>query len=226
MALPECPVIGFDGSSANRSCTSCVMKRSPNRCFLALFATETMKAAPSGCCMIVQTSSTTRSLGLGSRAAAAHTVSVQTIAAAGRSSGSNRAEVEDRHARLVGQQIVSLVGEQVSQAAGGKGPQQARDFVFALPVEVVVKVPEAGSLPLIGVVPGQRMIEGGPAGGAHALPDHDLDQSPEAADALEKFLRIFSLYDEGVHALARNSRRKNAASRSAGHVRVLPPQGR
>ena len=54
------------------------------------FAMLTMKAAPSGCCMMLHTSSTTSSLGLGSWAAAAHTVSVQTIAAAGRSSGSKR----------------------------------------------------------------------------------------------------------------------------------------
>ena len=50
----------------------------------------TMKAAPSGCCMMLHTSSTTSRQGLGSWAAAAQTVSVQTIAAAGRSFGSRR----------------------------------------------------------------------------------------------------------------------------------------
>ena len=87
---PEWPVMVREESSLRRSCTSCVMNCSPSRCFRARFAIETMKAAPSGCCMMDQTSSTTRSLGFGSRAAAAQTVSVQTMAAAGRSSGSSR----------------------------------------------------------------------------------------------------------------------------------------
>ena len=77
-------------SSLSRSWTSWVMNWSPRRCFLARLAIETMKAAPSGCCMMLHTSSTTRSRGLGFCAAAAHTVSVQTIAAAGRSSGSSK----------------------------------------------------------------------------------------------------------------------------------------
>ena len=64
------------------------MKERPSLCFRALLAMETMKAAPSGCCMMLHTSSTTRRRGLGSRAAAAHTVSVQTMAAAGLRSGS------------------------------------------------------------------------------------------------------------------------------------------
>ena len=76
-------------SSLSRSWTSWVMNCNPSRCFLARFAMLTMKAAPSGCCMIDHTSSTTSRRGLGSWAAAAHTVSVQTIAAAGRSSGSS-----------------------------------------------------------------------------------------------------------------------------------------
>ena len=76
-------------SSERRSWTSWVMNCNPSRCLRARFARLTMKAAPSGCCMIDHTSSTTSSRGLGSWAAAAHTVSVQTIAAAGRSSGSS-----------------------------------------------------------------------------------------------------------------------------------------
>ena len=88
-ARPEWPVMVLDVSSERRSCTSWVMTCKPSRCFLARFAIETMNAAPSGCCMIDHTSSTTSSLGLGSWAAAAHTVSVQTIAAAGLSSGSS-----------------------------------------------------------------------------------------------------------------------------------------
>ena len=66
------------------------MNCNPSRCFLARFAMLTMKSAPSGCCMIDHTSSTTSRRGLESWAAAGHTVSVQTIAAAGRSSGSSR----------------------------------------------------------------------------------------------------------------------------------------
>ena len=84
----------------------------------------TMKAAPSGCCMMLHTSSTTSRRGLGSWAAAAHTVSVQTIAAAGRKLGFEEPKVEDRHQGLVVQQVVALVGEEVAQAAGGEGPEQ------------------------------------------------------------------------------------------------------
>ena len=83
----------------------------------------TMKAAPSGCCMIDHTSSTTSRRGLGSWAAAAHTVSVQTIAAAGRSSGSNSRRSKTVTQGLAAQQVVALVGEEVAQAAGGEGPQ-------------------------------------------------------------------------------------------------------
>ena len=89
-ARPECPVMVRDESSERRSCTSWVMNCNPSRCFLARFAIETMKAAPSGCCMMLHTSSTTSRRGRGSWAAAAHTVSVQTIAAAGLSSGSSK----------------------------------------------------------------------------------------------------------------------------------------
>ena len=88
-ARPEWPVMARDVSSESRSCTSCVMNCRPRRCFLARLAMLTMNAAPSGCCMMDQTSSTTSRRGLGFCAAAVHTVSVQTIAAAGRSSGSS-----------------------------------------------------------------------------------------------------------------------------------------
>ena len=84
----------------------------------------TMKAAPSGCCMMLHTSSTTSRRGLGSWAAAAHTVSVQTIAAAGRSSGSSNRRSNTVTRASLPQQVVALVGEQVTQAAGGEGPQQ------------------------------------------------------------------------------------------------------
>ena len=61
---------------------------------------------------------------MGSWAAAAHTVSVQTIAAAGLKLRLQQPQVEDRHQGLVVQQVVALVGEQVAQAAGGEGPKQ------------------------------------------------------------------------------------------------------
>ena len=89
-ATAEWPVMAREESSESRSCTSWVMNCNPSRCLRARFATLTMKAAPSGCCMMLHTSSTTSSRGRGSWAAAAHTVSVQTIAAAGLSSGSRR----------------------------------------------------------------------------------------------------------------------------------------
>ena len=89
-ARPLWPVMAREESSLSRSCTSWVMNWNPSRCLRARLAMLTMKAAPSGCCMMLHTSSTTSRRGRGSWAAAAHTVSVQTIAAAGRSSGSSR----------------------------------------------------------------------------------------------------------------------------------------
>ena len=179
-----------------------------------------MKAAPSGCCMMLHTSSTTSSLGRGSWAAAAHTVSVQTIAAAGLQLRLQQVQVEDRHQGLAGQQVVALVGEQVPQAAGGEGPQQVGDL-RGFPFQVAVEVPEAGALPPFGVVTGQGMVQGGTALGAEAFPHHHLDQTPQAADALQQFLAVAPVDDKGVHALAGNARRQHAPAGGAGHVGVL-----
>ena len=99
--------------------------------------------------MMLHTSSTTRSLGLGSWAAAAHTVSVQTIAGGGPELRLQEPQVEDGDQGLVAQQVVALVGEQVAQAAGGEGPQQAGQTGVASLVllEKCVEVPESGALP-------------------------------------------------------------------------------
>ena len=86
------------------------MNCNPSRCLRARFAIDTMKAAPSGCCMMLHTSSTTSRRGLGSWAAAAHTVSVQTIAAGGPELGFEQSKVEDRDQRLAAKQVVALVG--------------------------------------------------------------------------------------------------------------------
>ena len=59
--------------------------------------------------MIDQTSSTTSRRGFGLRAAAVHTVSVQTIAAAGLNSGSRSREIEHGHGRFVREQVVAFV---------------------------------------------------------------------------------------------------------------------
>ena len=218
----------LDVSSERRSCTSWVMNCNPSRCLRARFAMLTMKAAPSGCCMMLHTSSTTRSLGLGSWAAAAHTVSVQTIAAAGRSSGSKQPEVEDGDQGLVAQQVVALVGEQVSQAAGGEGPEQpceAGVSRLAL-LQILVEVPEAGALPWLGVVARQGVIEGGPALRSEALAHHHLDQPSQAADALEKLLGVSLVDHEGVHALARHAGGQHPVLPLRGPCPRTPPRGR
>ena len=119
----------------------------------------TMKAAPSGCCMMLHTSSTTSRRGRGSWAAAAHTVSVQTIAAAGRNSGSSQVQVEDGDQGLVGQQVVALVGEEMAEAAGGEGPQQVGDVAVALLFKKRIEIAEAGALPMIGVVARQGVVQ-------------------------------------------------------------------
>ena len=192
-ALPECPVMVREESSERRSWTSWVMNWSPSRCFLARFAIDTMKAAPSGCCMIDHTSSTTRRRGLGSWAAAAHTVSVQTIAAAGLSSGSRRCRSNTVIRASFPRQVVSLVGEQVSEAAGGKGPAAALQesaSPASLFSQICVEITEAGALAGLCVVARQGVVEGGAALRAETLAHHHLDEASQAADALEHLLGV------------------------------------
>ena len=134
-----------------------------------------------------------------------------------------QAQVEDRHQGLVAQEVVALVGEQVSQAAGGEGPEQpceAGVSRLAL-LQILVEVPEAGALPWLGVVARQGVIEGGPALRSEALAHHHFDQPSQAADALEKLLGVSLVDHKGVHALARHAGGQHPASRCAGHVGVL-----
>ena len=179
-----------------------------------------MKAAPSGCCMMLHTSSTTSSRGRGSWAAAAHTVSVQTMAAAGRSSGSSKVQVEHGDQGLAGQQVVALVGEQVPQAAGGEGTQQVGDL-RRLPLQVGVEVAEAGALPPFGVVTGQGVVQAGTPLGGKPFPHHHLDEPSQAADALQQFLAVAPVDDEGVHALAGDAGGQHPAAGGPRHVGVL-----
>ena len=97
-------------------------------------------------------------------------------------------QVEDGDQGLVGQQVVALVGEQVPQAAGGEGTQQVGDVVAAALFQEVVKVAEAGAFSGLGVVARQGVVQGGPPLGAEPFPHHHLDQSAQAADALQQFL--------------------------------------
>ena len=83
-------------------------------------------------------------------------------------------QVENGDQGLVGQQVVALVGEQVTQAARGEGPQQLR-HVFPsrlISLQVLVEVPEAGALAGLVVVARQGVVQGGPPLGAQPLPHH------------------------------------------------------
>ena len=183
----------------------------------------TMKAAPSGCCMIDHTSSTTSRRGLGSWAAAAHTVSVQTIAAAGRSSGSSsrrsktvtRASLPSRSSPSSDSRWRRLpVAKGLSSLARSGSPA-------SLFLQIFVKIAEARSFAGPGVIARQGVVEGCAAGRAEALSHHDFDEASEAAYALEHLLGVALIDDERVHALARHAGGEHAASGGAGHVRVL-----
>ena len=180
---------------------------------------------------MLHTSSTTRSLGLGSWAAAAHTVSVQTIAAAGRSSGSSnrrsktvtRASLPSRSSPSSESRCLRLpVAKGLSRRAracpeldsGSRSPASSL-------LQILVEIAEAGALAGPGVVARQGVVEGGPALRAEALPHHHLDEPPEAADALEHLLGVAPLDDKGVHPLARHTGGEDTPARCAGHVRVL-----
>ena len=80
------------------------------------------------------------------------------MAAAGRSSGSKQVQVEDCDQGFAGQQVVSLVGEQVPQAASGEGAEQVGD-IRRLLLQVGVEIAEAGALPLLGVIGGQGVVQ-------------------------------------------------------------------
>ena len=171
--------------------------------------------------MMLHTSSTTRSLGLGSWAAAAHTVSVQTIAAAGRSSGSSSRRSNTVTSASRGQKVVPLVGEEMAEAAGCEGTQQLRQVAVPVAFEIGVEVLESGALPGLGVVARQGVVQGGPPRSAEALPHHHLDEPSQAADALEKLLGVSPLDHERVHALSGDAWGQHPAACGAGHVRVL-----
>ena len=61
--------------------------------------------------------------------------------------GFEEAQVEDRHQSLVAEEVVALVGEKVSKAAGGEGPQQPREVGIArlALLQIRVEVAEAGA---------------------------------------------------------------------------------
>ena len=132
-------------------------------------------------------------------------------------------QVEDGDEGLAGEEVVALVREQVPEAAGGEGPQQAGQAGIARLVflQVFIKVAEPRALPGPGVVARQGVVEGCPSLRAQTLADHDLDEASQAADALEELLGVALVDDEGVHALARHAGGQNASARCAGHVRVL-----
>ena len=207
-------------SSLRRSCTSWVMNCNPSRCFLARFAMLTMKAAPSGCCMMLHTSSTTSRRGRGSWAAAAHTVSVQTMAAAGLSSGSSRCRSKTVTNASWASRSSPSSESRSRRLPVAKGLQQVGDL-RRFPFQVGVEVAEAGALPLLGVVGGQGVVQGGTALGGKPFPHHHLDQPAQAADALQQFLRIAPVDDKGVHALAGDAGGEDATTGGAGHVGVL-----
>ena len=132
-------------------------------------------------------------------------------------------QVEDRHQRLVGEQVVALIGEQVAEATGGEGAEQLRQIGVALlaVAQVGEEVAEAGALARLRVVGGESVVEGGAPLGAEGLSHHHLDQPPQAADAQQQFLRVAAVDDEGVHALAGDARGEHAPTRGACHVGVL-----
>ncbi len=65
------------------------------------------------------------------------------------------------------------------------------------------------------------MVQGGAALRAETLSHHDLDETAQAADALEKLLRVPLVDDKRVHALAGDAGGQDPPSGCAGHVRVL-----
>ena len=136
--------------------------------------------------------------------------------------GLEQPQVEHRHRRLSAQQVVALVGQQVSQASRGEWPQQHGEVAVPLLPEECVEVTEARSLAGPGVIGRQEVVEQGPALGAQALAHHHLDQPAQAAYALQQFLGIAPVDHERVHALAGNTRRQHAPARGPCHVRVLP----
>ena len=184
-----------------------------------------MKAAPSGCCMMLHTSSTTSSRGRGSWAAAAHTVSVQTIAAAGLSSGSSRcrSNTVTRASRASRSSPSSESRSRRLPVAKGRS-RWAISGVLLL--QEGIEVPEAGALPPFGVVTRQGVVQGGTALGGQPFPHHDFNQATQAADALQEFLRVAPVDDEGVHALAGDARRQDTAPRRPLPCRCTRPPGR
>ena len=133
------------------------------------------------------------------------------------------AQVEDGDQGLVGDEVVALVGEQVPEAAGGERPQKAGEVGIArlALLQILVEIAEAGALPGLGVVASQGMVEGCAAVSAEALAHHHLDETTEAADALEHLLGVALVDDEGIHALAGDTGREHPAARRPRHVRVL-----
>ena len=199
------------------------MNCNPRRCFLARFAIDTMKAAPSGCCMIDHTSSHDEQAGLGvlgcggpHRLGAHHR-------GGGAQLGFEQTQVEDGDEGFVAQKVVSLVGEKMSEAAGGEGPEEPREIgVSRLALlQVLVEISEAGAVAWLGVVARQGVVEGGPTLRAEALAHHHLDEASQAADALEHLLGVALVDDEGVHALAGDAGRQHTAPGCPRHVRVL-----
>ena len=139
-----------------------------------------------------------------------------------------QAQVKDSHERLVGKQVVTLVGEQVAQAARGEGPQQLRKVGVAVlaVAQEGEKVAEAGAFARLRVIGGEGVVEGGPALGAERLPDHHLDQPPEAADAQQQLLGVAAVDDEGVHAPPPPHQARAHARRRRGPCRRTRPRGR
>ena len=108
-------------SSERRSCTSWVMNWRPSRCLRARLAMETMKAAPSGCCMMRPDLVDDEQAGLRVLRGGGPDGLGADHGRSGAQFGFEETEVEDGDERLVGEQVVSLVGEQVAEAAGCEG---------------------------------------------------------------------------------------------------------
>ena len=170
---------------------------------------------------MLHTSSTTSSLGRGSWAAAAHTVSVQTIAAAGLSSGSSRCRSKTvTRASWVSRSSPSSESKcRRLPVAKGRSRWAMSPPLFCS--REVVKIAEAGAVPALGVVSRQGVVQGGTALGAEPLPHHHLDETSQAADALQQLFRVAPVDDEGVHALARNSWGQDPPTGGPRHVGVL-----
>ena len=113
----------------------------------------------------------------------------------------------------------------MSEAAGGEGPEQLRQVVRFVSLQVGVEVLEAGALAGLGVVTRQRVVEQRAPLRAEPLAHHDLDEPSEAADALQEFFAIAPVDDEGVHALSRHAGGEHPPAARARAMSAYSPSG-